>query len=50
MRGLLYIGYIYAGSIVGLAAWLLIKLIIGSTASAKKVTGALRVVFAVLIV
>jgi len=50
MRGLLYINRVYTGSTVEFTARLLIGLVIGSIASTKKVTGALRVILAVLIV
>jgi len=50
MRGLLYIGCVYIGSMARLATWLLVELAIGSTASVKGVAGALRVVLTVLVV
>jgi len=50
MRGLLYVGRVYIGSITGLAARLLAGLVVGSTASIEGVAGALRVVLAVLVV
>jgi len=39
MRGLLYIGRVYAGSMVGLAARLLMGLVMGSIADIERVAG-----------
>jgi len=41
---------VYAGSTAKLAAWLLVGLAIGNTASIEIIAGALRVVLAVLVV